>query len=213
MMSMPQQKPDYGFMMSLIGGIFILVDGAVGLMMGIRFGRWAIWIWDFPNSELVLGPIGVVLGTLILVAAMMGYKKADKGLIVGTVIIVASIASFILTMGGYVIGFGFALIGGILFVVWEPDETKNCLRCGKEIKLDSWNCPHCGYMYYQPYPYYPSPQYQYQQGQPQAGAQAQPATAQQAPITPAPPGQKFCMQCGAAVAEGATFCSNCHQQV
>jgi hypothetical protein len=206
-MSRLVQKPDYAFIMSIVGGIFILVDGAVGLMMGVRFGRWGIWIWDFPDSELVLGPIGVVLGTLILVVAMMGYKKADKGLILGTIIIMAAIVSFILTMGGFVIGFGFALIGGILFVVWEPEETKNCLRCGNEIRLDTWICPHCAYTYYQPYYYYPSPQYQYQY------QQGQPATAQQAPIAPAPSGQKFCMQCGAAVAEGATSCSNCHAKI
>jgi hypothetical protein len=213
-MSALQQKPDYAFMMSLIGGIFILVDGAIGLMMGVRFGRWGIWIWDFPNSELVLGTIGVVLGTVILVAAMIGYKKTNQGLIIGTIIIAVSIMSFVLTMGGYVVGFGFALIGGILFVVWEPDPTKNCLRCGSEIKLDSWYCPHCGYMYVQSYYYYTNPQYQYQyqQGQPQAGMQSQPATAQQPQTTAAPPGQNYCMKCGAGVAEGATFCSNCGER-
>jgi hypothetical protein len=210
-MSTLKQKPDYAFWMSLIGGIFILADGAVGLMMGIRFGSWGIWIWDFPNSELILGPIGIVLGTLILFAAILGYKKPDQGLIAGTVVVVASIVSFVLILGGYVIGFGFALIGGILFVVWEPDETKNCLRCGHEINLESWYCPHCGYMYVQSY-YYQNPQYQYQyqQGQPQPGVQSQPVTPQQAPTTPAALGQKFCMQCGVALAEGATLCSNGH---
>ncbi len=199
-MSDSEQKPEYAFLATLIGGIFILVDGAIGFMIAVRSGYWYIWIWDFPYSAFLLGALGIVLGVLIIMSGIMGYKKIQRTSVIGMMVIALSIASFILTMGGFVIGFGFGLVGGILFLVWEPAEMKNCLHCGKTIKLDSWYCPHCGYTYVQPYYQYPQYQYQYQQAQPQAQAQ------------PAATGQKFCMKCRAGLAEGAAFCSQCGQQ-
>jgi heme A synthase len=199
-----QRKPEVPFIMSLIGGIFILVDGALGFMMAVRFGSWPIWIWDFQYSEYVLGSAGVTLGILIILLAVWAYKKAERKTPAGVIIVVASILSFFIMMGGYVVGFAFGLIGGILYLVWEPAETKNCLRCGREIKLESWYCPHCGYMYVQPY-YYPGQTYshQYQQGRQQSPEQSQPATTT---------GQKLCTKCGAGIGEGSIFCSSCGQR-
>ncbi len=199
--TMAREKPETPFVMSLIGGIFILVDGALGFMFSVRYERWPMWIWDFPGDEYVLGPIGILMGILIILSATLAYKQVKKISIWAAVIIVASLVSFFTILGGYVVGFVFGLIGGVLFLVWEPSEKKTCMRCGRIIRLDSIFCPYCG-MSYAPgmfvYPgQYSAPQYQTQQQQTQT-ATAQPA---QGPPT--------CATCGTKLFEGAVFCSNC----
>lgn len=211
-MSTSDKKPEYPLVISLLGGVFILGDGALGLMIGVRYGRWPVWIWDFPNSELILGITGTILGMLVILLAVLAYKQIAVKMIMGIIIIVASVMSLFLTMGGYVVGFALGLIGGVMYIVWEPADMKNCVRCGREILLESWYCPYCSHTYWPGYQYYTGQQYQYQQGQQQAPVTGQQATSQVIQTPQATAGQRFCMKCGAAIAEGTTFCSNCGQR-
>ncbi len=193
---MATEKPETPFVLSLIGGIFVLVDGALGFMMSVRFGYWPTYIWEFSGDEYVLGPFGMVMGMLVILAATLAYKRPMERNVWGIVIVIASLISFFVILGGYVVGFIFGMIGGILFLVWEPAETKRCLRCARQINSDSLFCPYCG-MWYAPGLYQ-------QPGQQQTYAQQTPATPEAE--------QRVCRKCGAQLFEGATFCSNCGER-
>lgn len=207
-MYMESDKPETPFMTSLVGGVFVLVDGTLGFMLALRFGSWPLWLWEFKDSEFVLGPLGIFLGALIIVAATLAYSKREFAKVLGVVIVISSVLSLFIVFGGYIAGFVFGLIGGILFVVWEPAEMKNCMRCGKEIRLESLYCPYCG-LTYAPGLFYALGQPQQQQvqpGQPQPAPPPQVAPAYQRRLS-----EKNCGKCGARLLEGARFCSSCGQ--
>ncbi len=197
---MARDKPETPFVLSLIGGIFVLVDGALGFMFSVRYGHWPMWIWEFAGDEYVLGPVGIVMGILIVLSATLAYKRTQEKTIWGILIVIASLISFFVILGGYVVGFVFAMIGGIMYFVWEPAETKRCVRCGRTIMLDSIFCPYCGVCYAPGLYYYPGQQ-----------PVQQPQTAQQTPGAQQVPTERLCAKCGTKLLEGAAFCSNCGQ--
>lgn len=208
---MVSEKPETPFVMSLIGGIFVLVDGALGFMFAVRFGNWPMWIWNFQNSEYVLGPSGIILGIVIIVAATLAYKNPRQNMIWGPIIVIASLLSFFLILGGYIVGFIFGLVGGILFLVWEPAKSKRCVRCGRQIGLESVFCPYCGLCYAPGLFYYPGQQAQAGVTAQQAPGADQPGDAQQAsPYQQSD--RRVCRKCGSLIFEGATFCSNCGER-
>jgi hypothetical protein len=94
------ESPDGAFAVSLIGGIFILLGGFIFLIFGI-------------------GIVGIICGIIIIVGAAAARKNPSSAKGWGIGIIVLSLVSLI-SLGGFGIGFLLALIGGILFVAWEP---------------------------------------------------------------------------------------------
>lgn len=196
---MVKDKPETPFVLSLIGGVFVLVDGALGFMFSIRFGSWPVWIWEFSGDEYVLGPLGILMGILIVLAATLAYKRTQEKTIWGIAIIIASLVSFFVILGGYVVGFVFGMVGGILYLVWEPAETKRCVRCGRDISHDSIFCPYCGVCYAPGLYYYP-------------GQQQTQATQQWAQGTAQPAEERTCLKCGTKLLEGAGFCSSCGER-
>ncbi len=204
-------KPETAFISSLIGGVLVLVDGTLGFMLAVRYGSWPLWLWEFQDSELVLGPLGILLGIVIIIACTMAYSKRTHMNVWGMIIVTSSILSFFLILGGYIAGFVLGLVGGILFIVWEPAEKKRCLRCGQQIRVDSVFCPYCG-MCYTPGLFYWPGQTPAQQTQRGGTETAQAAPTKQASAIQSAGGPGTCAKCGAMLLQGATFCASCGER-
>ena len=115
-----------GFIISLVGGIIIL---AVSLYMTAMMAWMASLISDFAYYgglngldfggffgavALVYGVIGLILGLLVIVGAVLIYKR--KEVVGGILVIVFSVLS-IIAGGGLIVGLVLGIIGGILGIL------------------------------------------------------------------------------------------------
>lgn len=112
-----------GFVISLIAGILILINGAVliwlstaietftGFMpqmsMGIEEAAEAM-----RTVGMTMGVIGLVLGIIVLIGAVLVYTPG-KEVIGGVLVLIVSIISIVVG-GGFMIGLILGIIGGVL---------------------------------------------------------------------------------------------------
>jgi hypothetical protein len=132
-----KEKPTAAFILSLIGGIFILLGGGTmsilgywfsggyrgrGFgMMGPGFGMMSRLGYGFG----VLGVVGLVFGIIVIVSAIMLNSKPEQHSTWGALIVLFSVLSiFGSAMGGFGIGLILGLIGGILAITWKPTQPK-----------------------------------------------------------------------------------------
>jgi hypothetical protein len=117
---MVEEKPTAAFVLSLIGGILILINGIVALIMAAILGTAMALIGFEALAGIILAisawaficGIIVLVGAILLYGNPVRYKTTS-----GILIIVFSILSL---GGGWVIGFILGLVGGILALVWKP---------------------------------------------------------------------------------------------
>jgi len=116
-------KPTAAFVLSLIGGILILL-GAVFLMvvMSVLSG-FAGSIPGMPAGAtdilLIYGVVGLIFALLVLVGAVMMWARPQQHVAWGVVVLLFSLFSFI-SGGGFLLGLILGLVGGILGIVWKP---------------------------------------------------------------------------------------------
>jgi hypothetical protein len=116
-------KPTAAFVLSLIGGIFILLGGIV-------YATAASWVgslgFGLGASVLAgLGVFGLICGILtILGAVWINSGEKDKVRNGAILVLIFSILSWIGAAGGFFIGFLLALIGAILGLTWNPSTTE-----------------------------------------------------------------------------------------
>jgi hypothetical protein len=123
---MTKEKPTAAFVLSLIGGIFILL----GTFFYIFLFYYTVTITQFVGNKgdsyasltlVVIGITGLTSSILVIVGANMinsgEVGKVRKG---GILVLIFSIISLIPSYGGLVIGFILSLIGGILALTWKP---------------------------------------------------------------------------------------------
>jgi len=106
-----EEKPTAAFVLSLIGGIIVLLGGiglailgtflaAVGLDLGLL-------LYIFP-----------IFGLIIIIGSIMMYSNPKSAKTWGIIVLILGIISMIgiiTALGGLL-----ALIGGILAIVWKP---------------------------------------------------------------------------------------------
>ncbi len=113
-MAQTTERPTAAFVLSLIGGIFVLLAGiffgVVGLVLTLPFGGFGA----------AFGIIGVLWGVLIIIGAVMMENRPDQSTMWGVLVLVISIVSWYGAVGGFFIGFLLAFIGGILAIAWHP---------------------------------------------------------------------------------------------
>ncbi len=159
---MPQElsseKPTTAFILSLIGGIFVILGGLAAAAIG------AVFTFFIGGIGGIIGLIGVFWGILIIVFAVMLNSNPKSHTTYGALILIFSIFSWFGSFGGLFIGFLLGLIGGILALTWNPSGqslsvnlnasaqtssqaspiTRICPSCGRVLDKDTKFCPACG---------------------------------------------------------------------
>lgn len=119
---MAGEKPTAGFVLGLIGGILILLEGlflvvaasatsALGGLYGVPF--------DFGGLLLALAAIGLIFALVVLLSSVMLYMRPASHVLWGVILLLFSIFSFVIG-GGFFLGAILGLIGGILGIVFKP---------------------------------------------------------------------------------------------
>lgn len=121
------EKPTKAFLLSLIAGIFIIINTA---LLGVATRWFPEIIPTIPGLEndttvlYRLTAIGLLLGILVLLGALLLRIKPANKKAWGILIIVFSIPS-VITGGGFIIGFILGIIGGALTLTQKKKrETK-----------------------------------------------------------------------------------------
>ncbi|MGA3406798.1 MAG: DUF6114 domain-containing protein [Candidatus Bathyarchaeia archaeon] len=140
------QKPTTAFILSLIGGIFILLGGGMmsmigsygvgGMMNGYAGygGMMGGYGWGYgPGFGMMrgygyggmFGIAGILFGVAVIAGALMLYNNPTQHSKWGLVILIFSLLSiFGSAMAGFGIGLILGLIGGILALTWKPPITE-----------------------------------------------------------------------------------------
>ena len=135
---MVEEKPTAALILSLVGGVFILLGGGMMSMIGSYVGQYGFGMmggygsWGgmmgpgFGMMGLAfgaLGFLGLIFGAIVIISAIMLNSKPEQHSTWGTVIIIFSVLSvFGSAMGGFGIGLVLGLIGGILAITWKPTK-------------------------------------------------------------------------------------------
>lgn len=119
-----EEKPTAAFILSLIGGVLILLPSLfiVGFYRWYGWGHmmgWNMMGWGMLGFPGIVATVGLISGIIVLLGSIMLYTRPNEATLWGTLIVVFSAISLI-GMGGFFIGFLLALIGGILALVWKP---------------------------------------------------------------------------------------------
>lgn len=116
------EKPTAAFALSLIAGILIFINGAV---LGAVGSFIAPFIPGASETALITGilgsltAIGVILGIIMILAAVLLYRNPAQKTMWGVIILVLSIISIFIG-GGFIIGLILGIIGGALALAWKP---------------------------------------------------------------------------------------------
>ena len=135
------EKPTAAFILSLIGGIFILIGGGMmtmmgwagfcgitgcrsfGGMMGPGFGMMGNgYAYGFSG---MFGIAGIFFGAAVIIGSLMLFNNPAQHSAWGVVILIFSVLSILgSAMGGFGIGLILGLIGGALALTWKPPATE-----------------------------------------------------------------------------------------
>ena len=118
------EKPTKAFMLSLIAGILIVSNAA---LLGIAARWFPGVIPTLPGSSVNdttvlyrLTAVGLIVGVLVLLSAIMLRIKPANKKTWGIMIVVFSIPS-VVTGGGFIIGFILGIIGGASVLSRKPN--------------------------------------------------------------------------------------------
>lgn len=112
------EKPTAAFVLSLIGGILILLSAIFVMAVMSAIGSFMI-IGGSADLLLIYGAVGLIFAIIVLVGAVMLWMKPQQHVAWGVIVLLFSLFS-IISLGGFFIGLILGLIGGILGIVWKP---------------------------------------------------------------------------------------------
>lgn len=182
--SLPLRKPTAAFILSLIGGIFILLWGLAIVAVGVAAQSASFGLYGGAITS--LGGLEAVLGILVLVFGTLLFVMPQHHVVFGVLVLVFSIVSLV-GLGGLIIGFILGLIGGALGIAHKP---------APDVVVVS---PYPTY-YQQAPPLVPPPPL-YNPPPPQPTYVSAPS--------PTQPAERYCPACGAGNARASAFCSKC----
>lgn len=116
------EKPTAGFVLGLIGGIFILLNALLIIAAAAIFaGLSGLPGMPAGASDIVTiyAAIGLIFALLVLVGAVLMYMRPQQHVMWGVVVLLFSLFSIIIG-GGFIIGLILGLVGGILGIVFKP---------------------------------------------------------------------------------------------
>jgi hypothetical protein len=113
--------PSTAYILSLIGGIFIVIDAIITIAVTAALGSVLAGL-GFPGFGAILvtlGVIALIFGLIVLYGAIQLKSNPARAKHWGVLILVFSIVAF-LGGGGFYIGSILGLIGGIMALTWSP---------------------------------------------------------------------------------------------
>ncbi len=162
-------KPTAAMVLSLIGGIFVIIGGAFIAFVGSLIGSLNVsGSASASTAALGLGVVGIIMGLIMIVGAFMMYSKPTSAKMWGVIVLILAIISWVTAVGGLFIGFLLGLIGGILALTFKPTMAPGampppmmsssmpmgsapmgsmgmtCKNCGASIPAGATRCPSCG---------------------------------------------------------------------
>lgn len=148
----PIERPVVGFILSLIGGLFIVAGAIYGLITFASY--YGGYYSGYPGPYLIFSILGLVTGIGVLLGSLLVYLVPRQRVAWGVVIIVLGVASlFDLSsgfFGGFFIGMALSIVGGSLAIAWKPsavlgfEDYRTCLSCGRHVRAEYPVCPFCG---------------------------------------------------------------------
>lgn len=149
----PVERPIAGFVLSLVGGLFIVAGAIWGLLTVASY--YGTYYYPYPGSFLVFVVLGLASGIGVLVGSALVYLVPRHRVAWGVVILVLGVAGFFdIASGSYggffVIGMVLSLVGGSLAIAWKPPaalefaDYRTCLSCGRHVLVEYPVCPFCG---------------------------------------------------------------------
>ncbi len=108
------KRAKIGFIVSLIGGIFILLAGLwlFGMVSALSGFAGVTFSGLLGAIGVMYGVLGIVFGLIVILGAVLIYMPG-KEIIGGVVVLIFSLVS-IVAGGGFFIGLILGIIGGIL---------------------------------------------------------------------------------------------------
>jgi hypothetical protein len=139
-------KPTIAFILSLMGGIFILVSGGMRFVMGMydyggmmsgywSYGMMGEYGWGYGPAYGMMkglgytagmfGLVGVLFGLVVIASSLLLYYNPSQHTGCGVVILIFSVLSiFSGVMAGFGAGLILGVLGGIFALTWKPTITK-----------------------------------------------------------------------------------------
>lgn len=109
-------RPAAAFVLSLVAGIIILIVGIVITVVG------AIFTLPIGGIGALFGAFGMLWGIIIIAASVMMFQRPGQHALWGSIVIVFSLVSIFGALGGVFIGLILGVTGGILGIIWTPDN-------------------------------------------------------------------------------------------
>ncbi len=149
-----EERPIGGFILSLLGGVFVVLGTIMGLVF-VPAGPYAYA--PIPNYYYPFLLTTAVCGALVLLGAMFLYWHPTLHVIWGVVVLVFAGASTVGVITGYYALFGLAgailgVVGGAVSIAWSPGGTPGagltssvrlCPACGRFVPAVYPFCPYC----------------------------------------------------------------------
>ncbi len=161
--------PTAAFVLTLIGGIFILLNGIVLAALSAVLGGFALGFFPGLGALLIaLGVVALLFGLIVIYGAVKMHSGVPGSVRTwGIIVILMSLISLVMG-GGFYIGTILALVGGILALVWHPPTVaqpawgqptapmggapaggaapgqKFCGSCGSANMAGATTCAKCG---------------------------------------------------------------------
>jgi len=97
--------------LTIVGGFFILAGGLFFALVGVVFALFGL------VSGIFL--LGLLVGLLTLVMGLLMMAVPSGHTLWGIVAVILALVSIPVALGGFILGFLLALIGGVLAIRWK----------------------------------------------------------------------------------------------
>jgi Family of unknown function (DUF6114) len=108
----PVFRPVGAGVLTILGGFFILLGGLLVSFLGVVFALVGVF------SSLFF--VGLALGLLTMLVGVLMMVLPRAHLAWGILAVLFAVASLPFALGGFLLGFLLALIGGLLAIRWKP---------------------------------------------------------------------------------------------
>jgi hypothetical protein len=112
-----KRYPSIAVILSIIGGILILISGLV--LFGVDIVGASVIPGVGVSLILGAGVWGIICGIIVIVAGYMVSSRLMSHSTYGIIVLIFSILIFV-ESGGYIIGGVLGIIGGLWAIFWKP---------------------------------------------------------------------------------------------